>query len=284
LIAVLDRLREPVSTYSFEQEAFSLDGYGGCAKAGDLVFFSWSDPHPLCASRHILSIECGVGYDRKPWGPLRVYESEAWRHYCFGKYDEPLDRRRNSWVIPWAFDPAVWSLGTGSGGYVSYLGRLSPDKGIRTLVALARRLPNTEFRVASTDHECGLGARDAVHDLPKNLVAVGAVYGARRAAFLGNAAAHLCPSEFIEPLCGSAIEAMMCGTPVIASNYGGFTESIVDGLSGFRCATIDEMVDGIENASALSRDVVQAITESGYGLHAAQEKWRKALVQMRVLI
>lgn len=276
LLRVLDILGEAYAAHGDETWGWA---------EGDLIFYTYPPElgyAPLVKNATaVIQVECGVGYDVAPWGPLRVYESEIWRHYCFAKHNEPLARRRNSWVIPWAFDRAAWPLGSGTGKYVSFLGRLMPDKGIRALVELARKLPDTLFKVASTDAMNGLWVRN--EPPPSNVEFVGPVLGGDRAQFLGAAFAHLCPTEFVEPLCGSAIEAMLCGTPVVTSNYGGFVETVEEGVTGFRCTSVDEMVDAIKRADDLDRRWCRALTQQKFSIEAAVPRWRKALAQMRAL-
>jgi len=275
LLRVLDILGEPYSTHGVE--AWGLI-------EGDLIFYTYPpEPGyaPLVEGATVTEIECGVAYDAKPWGALRVYETEIWRHYCFAKYNEPLDRRRNSWVIPWAFDCNAWPLGSGGGKYVSFLGRLMPEKGIRALIEVAKKLPGMSFKIASTDAVNGLWVRN--EPPPPNVEFVGPLLGTERAPFLGDAAVHLCPTEFVESLCGSAIEAMLCGTPVVTSNYGGFVETVDDGATGFRCASVDEMVAAIGRAGEIDRVRCQSLTQQKFSIEASVPRWRKALVQMRAL-
>jgi glycosyltransferase involved in cell wall biosynthesis len=275
LLRVLDILDEPYSTHGTEAWGWV---------EGDLIFYTYpSEPGyaPLVEGAAVTEIECGVAYDAPPCGPLRVYETEIWRHYCFAKYDEPLHRRRNSWVIPWAFDRDAWPLGSGAEKYVSFLGRLTPDKGIRALTEVARKLPSMSFKVASTDAVNGLWIRN--EPPPSNIEFVGPVLGTDRAQFLGAARVHLCPTEFVESLCGSAIEAMLCGTPVVTSNYGGFVETVDEGVTGFRCASVDEMVESIKRADEVERARCQAVTQQKFSIEAAVPRWRKALVQIRAL-
>lgn len=251
------------------------------AAEGDTVFHTYP-PIDVDAARKahaagypgIRHVECGVGYDVAPHGPIRVYESEAWRHHCWGKYGSTLEERQQSAVIPWAFDLSEWPLGEGTGGYVSYLGRLFPDKGIKALFAAATALPKLHFKVASTDDRCGL------HGAPSNVEYVGPILGTARAKFLGAATVHLCPTEFVEPLNGSAIEAMLCGTPVVSSAWGGFTETVVEGASGFRCSSGVEIVDGIRRAPGLDRGDVRHLTRR-FSIEATAVKWKRFLSRNR---
>jgi glycosyltransferase involved in cell wall biosynthesis len=244
---------------------------------GRVVFHAFPLPEPPWPSAE-LRVECGVGYDTPPREDvLRVYESEAWRHFLWGKYGSTLADRRRSWVIPWAFDEAEWPLGPG-GDYVSYLGRLMPDKGFRDIYTIARSLPKVRFKIG------GRGGRPLTGDPPPNVEYVGPVDGTARAAFLGGALAHLCPTEYVEPLNGSAIEAMLCGTPVISTSWGGFTETVADGVTGFRCADAAEMVRALGSVRGLGRADVRRVTSAKFGLDAAAVRWRRALLGMGLAI
>lgn len=274
VLACLARLGEAVEVYP--------SGVPFEYQAGDLVFYAY--PYRATAARPgALAVECGVGYDSPPTlGVVRVYETEAWRHYCFGKYQQPEADRRASWVLPWARDPAEWPLGRGEGGYVSYLGRWTRDKGAGTVLELAQRLPAVTFKVATN------AAMYGSTDCPSNVEFVGPVLGADRATFLGGAFAHLCPSTYVEPLCGSAVEAMLCGTPVVTTNYGGFVETVKHGMTGRLCASVDEMESTLLEAfnardKVNARPFTRSFTLDKFSISALVPRWEKALRQMRVL-
>jgi glycosyltransferase involved in cell wall biosynthesis len=60
---------------------------------------------------------------------------------------------------------------------------------------------------------------------------------------MGKARAILAPSRYLEPFGGVAVEAQLMGTPVISSDWGGFSETVEHGKTGFRCRTLSQFVD-----------------------------------------
>jgi FkbM family methyltransferase len=81
------------------------------------------------------------------------------------------------------------------------------------------------------------------------------------------------PTQFTEPFGGSGVEAMLCGTPLVAVDYGAFTETIADGVTGFRCHTLEEWMDAIENCGNLDRQVVSEVARHKYSLDACAAKY-----------
>jgi glycosyltransferase involved in cell wall biosynthesis len=214
-------------------------------------------------------VEPGVGYDIPPWGAARVYESQAWRHYMFGKYPSSVEDRQRSGVIPWAFDENEWSLGKGHGNYVAYLGRLAPDKGLRSMADVAKMMPETKFKIA------GPGPRFI--EWPRNVEFLGTLRGSERAMFLQNAKVNLCLSDYVEPFNGAAVEAMLCGTPVVSSDFGGFTETVIEGQTGYRAHSPADAVKLIAHAAKLDRNHCREITIGRFGIDAVARKWERYL-------
>ena len=73
-----------------------------------------------------------------------------------------------------------------------------------------------------------------------NVSYLGLVTGERRIELLQNAAALVSATFYLEPGANVAVESMMCGTPVLATDWGVFTESINHGVSGYRCRSLAE--------------------------------------------
>ena len=154
-------------------------------------------------------------------------------------------------IIPHGVDSSQFTLRTGPGEYLAYLGRFIPDKGPLTAIRVARKL-GIPLRLA--------GARNEYFDerlapeIDGELVRyVGTVTGVERDRFLGGASALLYPLEAPEPFGLVQIEAMMCGTPVVAMKLGAVAEIVEDGVTGFSAGTPQDFAGKIAPALALDR-------------------------------
>jgi glycosyltransferase involved in cell wall biosynthesis len=149
------------------------------------------------------------------------------------------------------------------GAYLAFLGRLSPEKRPNVAVRLALRA-RVPLRVAAK-----IDAADIVYfeTVMKPLLSgplmdfVGEIDDERKAGFLGNASALLFPIDWPEPFGLVMIEAMACGTPVIAWNRGAVREIIDDGVTGFIVNSEDEALTAIARVPDVDRRRVRATFE-----------------------
>jgi len=136
-------------------------------------------------------------------------------------------------------------------------GRIHPDKGIADAIDIAARVGR---RLVI----CGI-VQDAAYYAEQigpridgdRVVYRGSVGPAERTAVLASAAVLLHPIHFAEPFGLSVIEAMACGTPVVAYRRGSMPEVIEDGLTGFVVDGVAEAVDAVSRAAALDRATVR---------------------------
>jgi glycosyltransferase involved in cell wall biosynthesis len=150
---------------------------------------------------------------------------------------------------------ALAPVASPSGDYLAFLGRISPEKGIESAIAIARA-SGIKLRVAAK-----IGAEDA--DYYQQVVApllhgegvefVGEIDDAQKPAFLGNARALLFPIDWPEPFGLVMIEAMACGCPVIAFRRGSVPEVVEDGRTGFIVDDIRDAVAAVARVGGIDR-------------------------------
>ena len=99
--------------------------------------------------------------------------------------------------------------------------------------------------------------------------------------YMSRATAVLCPTQYIEPFNCVAVEAQLCGTPVISTDWGGFTETVEQGVSGFRCNYLGEFVDAIAACKDLSPRVIRDRAVSKYSLEAVQVQYKRYFTRLQ---
>jgi glycosyltransferase involved in cell wall biosynthesis len=159
-------------------------------------------------------------------------------------------------------------LHEGAGEYLAFLGRISPEKRLDRAVAIARQA-GMKLKVAAKvyEQERDYYEREIVPLLgeSRSLVEfVGEVGGQEKDEFLGNAYALLFPIDWAEPFGLVMIEAMACGTPVIAWRKGSVPEIVEEGITGFVVESIDEAVQAVGRISELSRLICRQRFEERY--------------------
>lgn len=201
------------------------------------------------------ALEWGIGYEGVCLDDHLCFESNAWMHYVYAKQGI-VNGRWYDVVIPNSFDPADFSPRTEPGGdYLLFIGRLVQRKGPHVAAQIADRL-GMKLVVAgpgATSVEKGRIVTDEVIIQANDLEYAGPVDKAERAELMAGAAACIVPTLYIEPFGGVNVEAMMSGTPVVASDFGAFTETVREGVSGYRFRTLQEGADAVLRATRLDR-------------------------------
>ena len=141
------------------------------------------------------------------------------------------------------------------GSYLAFLGRISPEKGIEQAIAIARQAGMPLKIVAKIDQVDRAYFQSVVQPLLDDpLVEYLGEMGERdKNAFLGQAYALLFPIDWPEPFGLVMIEALACGTPVIAYGRGSVPEVLEDGVTGWIVAGRDDAIQAIAQVSTLSR-------------------------------
>jgi len=112
---------------------------------------------------------------------------------------------------------------------------------------------------------------------------LGEVTDAEKAELLGNALALLSPIRWSEPFGLAVIEAMACGTPVVARPLGALPELIVDGVTGYFANTVDEMAARCAEISSLDRANCRRHVERSFSVSAMVDGYERAYRQAMIL-
>jgi glycosyltransferase involved in cell wall biosynthesis len=150
------------------------------------------------------------------------------------------------------------------GNYLAFLGRISPEKGPDAAIRIAAKA-GMPLKIAAKVDKADQAyweatIRPLIQSHP-NVKFIGEIDETRKAAFLGGAAALLFPIDWPEPFGIAMIEAISCGTPVIAFPCGSVPEVIDDGQSGFVVDDEEDAVAAVERVQRLSRAGVRACFE-----------------------
>jgi glycosyltransferase involved in cell wall biosynthesis len=152
----------------------------------------------------------------------------------------------------------------GKGGYLAFTGRITSEKGPDRAIEIATRagLPlKIAAKVDQADQEYWDNVIEPMVRSHPNVEFIGEVNEEDKADFLGNAQGLLFPIDWPEPFGLVMIEAMACGTPVIAFKRGSVPEVIDDGVTGLIVESVDEAVEAVARLDSLDRQGVRAAFE-----------------------
>jgi len=154
----------------------------------------------------------------------------------------------------------------GPGQYLAFIGRISPEKRPDRAIEIATRAGvrlKIAAKVDAADREYFEQVVRPLLNRP-NVEFIGEIGDEAKPEFLGNALASIAPIDWPEPFGLNMIEAMACGTPTIAFGHGSVPEVIDDGVSGIIVQTVDEAVEAVSRAAAMSRQGVRRAFESRF--------------------
>jgi glycosyltransferase involved in cell wall biosynthesis len=184
-------------------------------------------PHP-----QYQTVEFGIGYE-STIAEYRVFESECWRNFVYGMNNEKIGKAFDT-VIPNYYHVEEYPIGTGKRDYFLFAGRLIDTKGHHLASDVCERL-GYPFKLI------GLG------EPPRYGEYLGFAGPDMRSELMGNAIALFVPTQYVGPFEGVHAEAQLCGTPVITTNFGIFTETVINGFNGVRCNNFNDYAQAAQS-------------------------------------
>lgn len=217
---------------------------------------------PIADAVDLLTVEPGIGYEGV-FSSNRVFESYAWMHYIYGK----LNINDGAWydaVIPNYFNIDDFPFNDKKQDYLLYFGRIISRKGVQVASDVAKATGNKLYVVGqdsldNPDEGLYLGEE-------KHIVYHPAVGAEERAQLLSNAKAVIMPTYYLEPFGGVNVEAQLCGTPVITTDWGAFPETVLHGVTGYRCRVFEEFCWAVNNIDKISYKSCREWAENNYSM------------------
>ena len=177
----------------------------------------------------------------------------------------PLPQARWAGTVPHGLPPHLYAFDATGGDSLVFLGRISPEKGIERAVEIAQRSGHRLRVAAKVDRADREYFASVAPLLAQPFVDfVGEVDDAGKAALLADARALLFPIDWQEPFGLVMIEALACGTPVIAWRGGSVEEVIDSGRTGFIVESVDEALNALGRIGTIDRRVCRQVFESRF--------------------
>jgi glycosyltransferase involved in cell wall biosynthesis len=217
---------------------------------------------PVADAVNLLTIEPGIGYEGV-FSAYHVFESYAWMHYTYGKHHI----ENGVWydaVIPNYYDPDEFPYQPNKQDYLLYFGRITSRKGVQLASEIAKATGNQLFVVGPGSLDNPL--ENLFLSSEKHIHYHSAVGPEKRAELLSNAKAVLMPTYYIEPFGSVAVEAQLCGTPMITTDWGAFSETVVHGVTGYRCRVFEEFCWAVNNIHQIKPEACREWAVQNYSI------------------
>jgi glycosyltransferase involved in cell wall biosynthesis len=173
-------------------------------------------------------------------------------------------------------DPSQFAFSDRAGEYLAYLGRFHPEKGTHLAIEIAKRA-GVRLKIAAIPHdEEYFREQVAPHIDGDRVQFIGAVEREGRNELLSNALALVHMTTRPERFGLTTIEAMACGTPVLAARMGSMPEIVVDGVTGFLCDGVADAVEKVPRLSSLDRRECRTHVEREFSIDRMIDRYLEA--------
>lgn len=185
-------------------------------------------------------VEPSIGYDSM-FAPVKVFETYSQMHKMHGAAKVDISPNIETVIYP-GFDEQDFEFKKEKSNTALFLGRITEAKGAKLTYDICNHVKQDI-----------IFAGPNILNLPETKYCkfIGFAEPSKRKELLANAKFLLAPSLFIEPCNWSAIESQFSGTPVITTDFGGFTETVIHNKTGFRCKSLPEFIKAISSISTL---------------------------------
>jgi len=233
-----------------------------------------------------LTVEPGIGYRgsvkqlQSSKTVYRGFESSYIMNFTYGR--ENADTRGTpsgayyDRVFPNYFNKKHFTFKEEKKDYYFYIGRLIHRKGVETAIKVCNHLGKRLIIAGQMDDV------EKINMNYPNVEYVGYVDPEKRTELMANARACFVPTIYLEPFGGTNVESQLCGTPVITTDFGAFLDTVENGVTGFRCHTLNDFVQAARNVDKLDPKVIRKRAERYLmdNMKWELEDWMRELYQL----
>jgi glycosyltransferase involved in cell wall biosynthesis len=206
----------------------------------------------------LIPIDPTVGIDHPVSLPYQIFASYSVMNRVYGRSN--IDPRWYDAVIPHFFDVKQFEFNPTPKDYFLYVGRIIPSKGISIAIDMAKHA-GVKIIIA------GVGNVEwCKNPVPDHVIRMGSVDVEQRCELMKNAKAFIAASYYSEPFGMAVVEAMLCGTPVITTDWGGFAETVNHGVTGYRCHTQEQFNWAAKNIDKIDRQACRDWAIKNYSM------------------
>lgn len=213
-----------------------------------LCFYGIANQGACEANRDLKIVEPSIGYATSTvFADYRVFTSYAHMHMYYGSKDMLMSPAWWDAVIPNAITANEFDFTDDKEDYFLFFGRVIDSKGVN-LAIQATQHTGKKLIIAGPGDLAGLGYAE----VPDHVTMIGLCDVEQRRKLMSKARAIIGLTHYVEPFGNMVVEGLMSGTPAITSDWGGFTETVQQNVTGFRCRKFKDVVDAIERIDEIS--------------------------------
>lgn len=219
----------------------------------DIIVCCYGTGNQIAANYHtdLKIVEPFIGYSTDAvFAPYRVFASYAHMHMFYGDRKMLMSPSWTDAVIPNAISASEFEFSDQKDDYILYFGRVIESKGVR-LAIHAAEAAGVRLIIAGPGSIEPMG----FSPIPQHVEIAGPCNIEQRRKLMSRARAIIGPTYYVEPFGNMVVEGYMSGTPAITTDWGAFTETVVQGITGYRCREFREFVQAIQNIHLINPHV-----------------------------
>jgi glycosyltransferase involved in cell wall biosynthesis len=223
-------------------------------------------------------VEPSIGYRANGvFAPYRVFTSYANMHYFYGERGMLMNPSWFDAVIGNPFTISEFEYCDQKDDYYLYLGRVVEEKGVHLAIQATEKLEKKLIIAGPAQDLNHLGYKS----VPRNVELVGYVNAEQRNQLLKKAKALLGLTYYVEPFGNMVIEANLCGTPVITTDWGAFPEIVIEGVTGFRIRDFQSLLNAMNKVELIQSNQCRShgLKYSDENIHESHHQYLQKVIK-----